>query len=74
MKKSFFAVMVICVFVVLQGCGVEQVSTGYRGVKTVWGEVDMKAGSLPEDIYTYNPISSAIHEMDTRTKRKEVKL
>jgi len=74
MKKNFAIVVGIIALFFLQGCGVEQVDTGYRGVKTVWGEVDMKAGSLPEDIYTYNPISSAIHEMDTRIKRKEFKL
>jgi prohibitin 2 len=36
--------------------------------------VDMKAGSLPEGLYFYNPISSSIHEVDTRIKRKEMKV
>jgi regulator of protease activity HflC (stomatin/prohibitin superfamily) len=51
----------------------EQVDTGFRGVKTVWGEVDEKAGSLPEGMYTYNVITSSILEMDTRVKRYDGK-
>jgi regulator of protease activity HflC (stomatin/prohibitin superfamily) len=67
-------VLLVLVTFGFSGCGVEQVDTGFRGVKTVWGEVDMKAGSLPEDLYFYNPISSRIIEMDTRIKRREFKL
>ncbi len=74
MKKVFFVVVMFGALSMIAGCGVEQVDTGYRGVKTVWGEVDMKAGSLPEDIYTYNPISSNIIEMDTRILRWELKV
>lgn len=51
----------------LSACGVESIGTGHRGVKTVWGEVQVKEGSLPEGLYFYNPLSTSIHEMDTRT-------
>lgn len=75
MKKrivSIFAAVIVLMFLV--GCGVEQVDTGFRGVKTVWGEVDMKEGSLPEGLYFYNPVTSSITEVDTRIKRKEMKV
>lgn len=49
----------------LSACGVEQVDTGNRGVKTVWGEV--KGESLPEGLYFYNPFSTSIHEMNCKT-------
>jgi regulator of protease activity HflC (stomatin/prohibitin superfamily) len=67
-------VLVVMLLPLLQGCGFEQVDTGYRGVKTTWGEVDMKAGSLPEGLYWYNPITSTISEMDTRIQRSEMKV
>lgn len=74
MRKAIVVVISMFLLFALCGCGVEQVDTGYRGVKTVWGEVDMKAGSMPEGIYLYNPISSNIHEVDTRIKRSEMKV
>ena len=58
---------------ILTGCGFEVVDTGHRGVKTTFGEVDMKAGSMPEGFYIYNPIASSIREMDVRVKRLENK-
>lgn len=63
MKK---AIVILFVVPFLGAC--EQVDTGFRGVKTVWGEVDEKAGSLPEGLYFYNPITSSIKEVDTRVK------
>ena len=42
-----------------------------RILPIVEGEVDMKAGSLPEGFYTYNPITSNIIEMDVRVRRLE---
>lgn len=69
MKLAYIFVAVL----LLAGCGVEQVDTGHRGVKTKYGEVDMKAGSLPEGLYFYNPLSSSITEMDVRTQRLENK-
>ena len=50
----------------LSACGFEQVDTGYRGVKTTFGEVDLKEGSMKEGLYFYNPFTSNIIEMDTR--------
>lgn len=62
MKKILFMICVICS---LSTCGVEQVDTGNRGVKTVWGEV--KGESLPEGLYFYNPFSTSIHEINCKT-------
>ena len=62
MKKILFMLCVICT---LSACGVEQVDTGNRGVKTVWGEV--VGESLPEGLYFYNPFSTTIHEMNCKT-------
>ena len=71
MKRSVLTVAVFATLV--GGCGFETVSTGHRGVKTHWNEVDMKAGSLPEGFYTYSPISEDIVEMDTRIQKWEGK-
>jgi regulator of protease activity HflC (stomatin/prohibitin superfamily) len=49
------------------GCGIKVVDTGQRGIKTRFGEVVSE--SLPEGLYFYNPITSAIVEMDTRVQR-----
>lgn len=54
-----------CTILSLSACGVEQVDTGNRGIKTVWGEV--VGESLPEGLYFYNPFSTTIHEMDCKT-------
>lgn len=69
MKK--YLVFVLLPFIA--GCGFEVIDTGHRGIKIKFGEVDMKAGSLPEGFYVYNPISSNIIEMDVRVKRLENK-
>lgn len=68
MKKLL---LVFLLLPLLAAC--EQVDTGYRGVKTTFGEVDMKAGSLPEGLYFYNIFTSSITEMDTRILKYEGK-
>jgi prohibitin 2 len=56
------------------GCmGVEQINTGHRGVQVVFGEVNEQKGSLPEGLYFFNPITTSMIEMDTRTIRWEGK-
>lgn len=55
--------------VMIAGCGVEMVDTGYRGVKTHYGKVQQE--SLPEGLYFYNPISQDFIEMDVRTASHE---
>lgn len=67
MKFGWMALLLIF----LGGCGFEVVNTGHRGVKTTFGEVDEKIGSMPEGLYFYNPFSSKIIELDTRMQRKE---
>ena len=66
--KKFLCLLIIPF---LSGC--EQVDTGHRGVKTHFGEVDMKAGSIPEGLYFYNILTRSIAEMDTRILRWESK-
>jgi prohibitin 2 len=68
MKNIFFIVFPLFF---LSAC--EQVDTGHRGVKTHFGEVNMKIGSMPEGLYFYNIFTDSITEMDTRTQRKEGK-
>jgi regulator of protease activity HflC (stomatin/prohibitin superfamily) len=66
----FAAILIVAIAIVsVAGCGIKQVDTGQRGIKTTWGEV--VSGSLPEGLYFYNPISSNIVEMDTRVQRKD---
>ncbi len=62
------AVAVIAIVVVsVAGCGIKVVDTGQRGIKTRFGEVVSEA--LPEGLYFFNPVTSAIVEMDTRVQR-----
>lgn len=61
------AIIVVAVFV----GGVKVINTGHRGVKTTFGKVDTEAGSIPEGIYFFNPITTNIVELDTRIQRKE---
>jgi regulator of protease activity HflC (stomatin/prohibitin superfamily) len=51
------------------GCGIKVVDTGHRGIKTRFGEVVSE--SLPEGIYFFNPVTSAIVEIDTRVQRQD---
>lgn len=53
----------------LQGClGVKIVDTGERGVETNFGKV---TGEVPEGMHFYNPFTSSIVTMDTRTQKWE---
>ncbi len=62
------AVAVIAIVVIsVAGCGIKVVDTGQRGIKTRFGEVVSE--SLPEGLYFFNPLTSAIVEMDTRVQR-----
>jgi regulator of protease activity HflC (stomatin/prohibitin superfamily) len=64
------AIVIIAIVVVsIAGCGIKVVNTGHRGIKTEFGKVVSE--SLPEGLYFYNPITSAIIEMDTRVQRKD---
>lgn len=59
-------ILVLAIF--LGGCGFEQVDNGYRGVQFRWGKVDESRGSMPPDLYFYNPFSEKIQEVDIRTQ------
>ncbi len=64
------AIVIIAIIMVsIAGCGIKVVNTGHRGIKTEFGKVVSE--SLPEGLYFFNPITSAIIEMDTRVQRKD---
>jgi regulator of protease activity HflC (stomatin/prohibitin superfamily) len=64
------AVAIIAIVVVaVAGCGIKQVNTGHRGIKTEFGKV--VSDSLPEGLYFFNPITTTLVEMDTRVQRKD---
>ncbi len=69
--KGFVILAAIIAFIgfVLSFSGFEVVDTGHRGVKTTFGEVVSE--SLPEGIYFYNPFTSSITAMDTRTQLRQ---
>jgi prohibitin 2 len=65
---GWIAIAIVAVVVLsVAGCGIKVVDTGQRGIKTRFGEVVSE--SLPEGIYFFNPVTSAIVEMDTRLQR-----
>lgn len=67
MKKITALMMLI----LCTGCGIEQVDEGYRGIETNWGKV--VGEPLAPGLYFYNPVSSAIFEMDVREVKTEGK-
>jgi regulator of protease activity HflC (stomatin/prohibitin superfamily) len=74
MKGIGKVMVLLAVLFSVSGCGWEQIDPGNRGVTVVWGEVDMKAGSMPEGLYWYNPISTKIYEIDAKIQRWDLKL
>lgn len=68
MKKLLYSILAMG-FLLLVGCGFEQVEEGSRGIKKVWGGVE--GDPLLPGIYFYNPISSSIFEIDVREKKLE---
>ncbi len=64
-KKLTILIIIGILFSTTFFIGVTQIDAGYRGVKTVWGEI--QGEPLTEGLYFYNPISSDIHEIDCRT-------
>lgn len=62
MKK----LLIISVLLGLASCG-EVIDSGHRGVEVSLGKVSEKP--LKEGFYFYNPFSSSIQEIDTRTKQ-----
>src|SRR5690349_21723712 len=61
--------IVLLVVVSVAGCGIKVVDTGHRGIETRFGKVVSE--SLPEGIYFFNPLTSALVEMDTRIQRQD---
>lgn len=75
MNIKFGTLIVLAVILVAVGIsfsGIKIIDTGYRGVKTRFGEV---IGSpLPEGIYFYNPITTEIQGIDTKVQRYTLKM
>lgn len=72
MIKTIIALLAI-VAVGISGCsGIEIVNTGHRGIKTTYGKVQDQI--LEEGLYWYNPLTSAIHEMNVQTQVRELDL
>ncbi len=68
MIKKIALAAVVIVVLSAWGMGIEIVDTGHRGIKTEFGKVVSE--SLPEGLYFYNPLTSKIVEMDTRTRKQ----
>lgn len=73
MKKLLSFVVAVAAILSLNACGWNTVETGHRGVQVRFGQVDEKLGSLPEGLYTYNPFTTSIIELDTRVLKKDGK-
>ncbi len=67
---AWLGIAIIAIVIVsIAGCGIKVVDTGQRGIETRFGKVVSE--SLPEGLYFFNPLTSAIVEMDTRVQRKD---
>lgn len=53
-------VVLLVVLLVNSSCGFEIVDTGYRGIKTRFGQV--QGDALPEGLHFYNPVTSNVRE------------
>ncbi len=75
MKLKFGSIIILAIILIIVAIsfsGVKVIDTGYRGIKTRFGEV---IGSpLPEGIYFYNPITTDIQEIDTKVQRYTLKM
>lgn len=70
MRKFLSMTIMLGMMLSLQGCfGVAVVDTGYRGLEVRFGKV--VSDSLTEGMYFYNPFTTSIIEMDTRTQKLE---
>jgi prohibitin 2 len=59
------ALLVALIAVSFVSCGMQTVETGHRGIKTTFGKVVSEP--LTEGLYFFNPFTSKITELDTRT-------
>ncbi len=66
----WLAITIVAILVVsIAGCGIKVVDTGHRGIETRFGKVVSE--SLPEGFYWFNPLTSAVVEIDTRIQRSD---
>lgn len=64
-------IILTTISLLLQGCGVERIDEGYRGIKSVWGKYESEIRG--PGLYFYNPFSSSIHEVSVREEKLEIK-
>lgn len=60
-------VLLLIALLMTSACGFEVVDTGYRGIKTRFGEVIGEP--LPEGLYFYNPVTTSIKEFSVRQEK-----
>ena len=70
--KSVLLLGVAVIFGAVAYSSIKVVDTGYRGIKTHFGKVVGEA--LPEGFYVYNPITTEIHQMDTKVQKYTLKM
>ena len=70
--KSIFFCILLVIIGAIAFSSVKVVDTGNRGIKTRFGKV--VGESLPEGFYIYNPITTTIHEMDTKVHKYTLKM
>jgi regulator of protease activity HflC (stomatin/prohibitin superfamily) len=61
---NLLSAVIVVTALTISACGFEVVDTGYRGVKTRFGEV--VGEPLPEGLHFYNPFTSNIREFGVR--------
>lgn len=70
--KTVLFTFIVAIIGVVAFSSIKVVDTGYRGIKTRFGKVVSE--SLPEGFYIYNPITTDIHEMDTKVQKITLKM
>ena len=70
--KTVLFIFIVAIIGVVSFSSIKVVDTGYRGIKTRFGKVVSE--SLPEGFYIYNPITTDIHEMDTKVQKITLKM
>lgn len=69
MNKTSRIAMLLIAAAVSNGCGMEQVDEGFRGLKTRFGKLEGEP--LTPGLYFYNPITQDIFEMEVRETKLE---
>lgn len=71
MNKILSLIALLAVVTQISACGVEVIDSGHRGVQKKFGEVNDVV--LTEGIHYYNPFTSTVIEIDTRSQSADGK-